>query len=218
VTRPSDLRAARARRFEAVDLYPVTGARHSAGRSTLTIIDAVREAGCRAVQLREKELSKATYLELARQVRARSGPELLLICNDHLDVALAAGADGVHLGQHDLPVAAARALAPDLLLGVSTHTLEQALAAQAAGADYVNIGPIFATQTKAGVRAVLGPSAIGVIAPALSIPFTVMGGIKEHNLEQVLEQGARRVAVVTAVTAAENPATAARRLRALIRS
>lgn len=217
MTRPSDLRAARARRFEAVDLYPVTGARHSAGRSTLTIVDAVREAGCRAVQLREKELSKAAYLELARQVRARSGSELLLICNDHLDVALAAGADGVHLGQRDLPVAAARAEAPDLLLGVSTHTLEQALAAQAAGADYVNIGPIFATQTKAGVSAALGPGLIGVIAPALSIPFTVMGGIKEHNLGQVLEQGARRVAVVTAVTAAADPAAAARRLRALIR-
>jgi thiamine-phosphate pyrophosphorylase len=209
--------AARLARFGEVDLYPVTGAEHSAGRATLEIVDAVREAGCRVVQLREKGLTKAAYHALAVQVRQRTGPGMLMICNDHLDVALAVGADGVHLGLDDLPLAAARALAPELILGASSHGLEQALAAQASGADYVNIGPVFPTATKEGAAAFLGPDAIAAIAPHLAIPFTVMGGIKEDNIQQVLARGARHVAVVTAVTAADDPRAAAARLRRLIR-
>ena len=204
-------RRERRQALEEVDLYPVTGAEHSRGRGSEQIVEAVVAAGCRMVQLREKDLGKGDLYRLACRVREIAA-DILLIVNDHLDVALAAGADGVHLGREDLPVAAARRIAPELLVGASSHSLEQALAAQAAGADYVNIGPIFPTGTKphAGF---LGPRAIAAIGPRLEVPFTVMGGIKEENIDEVLRAGARRVAVVTAVTAAADPEAAARRLR-----
>lgn len=208
----SGLRRQRAEAFAGVDLYPVTSAPFSRGRQTPEIVEAVVAAGCKVVQLREKRISKREYFRLARQVRAIVPRDVLLICNDHLDVALAVGADGVHLGTDDLPLEAARELAPQLLIGASTHSLEQAMAAQELGADYVNIGPIFPTATKSGGR-FLGPEAIGRIGPRLDIPFTVMGGIKASNIEQVLGQGARRIAVVTAVTAQPDPRSAAEELR-----
>jgi len=198
--------------FSRVDLYPVTGQALSKGRSTEQIVSELMAAGCKVVQLREKELSKRDYFELALRVR-RLTSEALLICNDHLDVALAVGADGVHLGTDDLPLAEARKLAPDLIIGASSHNLDQALAAQRAGADYLNIGPIFATATKTDTTAPVGPQAISAIAPELDIPYTVMGGIKIENIEQVLSAGARHVAVVTAVTAAADIKAAAQALR-----
>lgn len=204
----------RVRRFAEVDLYPVTSTEHSAGRTTIQIVEAVRAAGCRVVQLREKELSKADYFDLALAVRRlTSEGGMLMICNDHLDVALSVGADGVHLGTDDLPLAAARQLAPQLIIGASTHSLDQALAAEEDGADYVNIGPIFPTSTKQGAAQYLGPDAVVRIAPHLSFPFTVMGGITLDNVDQLLRAGARRIAVVTAITAAEDPRAAAETLR-----
>jgi len=121
-------------------------------------------------------------------------------------------ADGVHLGQDDLSLAAARRIAPDILIGVSTHSLEEARAARDGGADYVNVGPIFPTNTKQGITRVLGPGAVTDIGERLGIPFTVMGGIKEGNLPEVLSRGARKVAVVTAVTEAPDVAQATRSL------
>jgi thiamine-phosphate pyrophosphorylase len=140
----------------------------------------------------------------------------LLIINDHLDVAVAVDADGVHLGQEDLPVEVARKLAPDLLIGASTHSLEQALRAQHDGADYINIGPIFPTKTKEGAEHFLGPDAIAEISSQIQVPFTVMGGIKEENIGDVLTRGARKVAVVTAITKASDIAERVTRLKEMI--
>lgn len=200
--------------FKKIDLYPVTDYTQSLGRSNDEVLEGIIAGVASIVQLREKSLSKREYYEMALKFRRRTEEAgLLLIVNDHLDVALDVGADGVHLGQDDLPLAAARALAPDLIIGISTHSLEQALAAQAGGADYINIGPIFPTGTKATPMAPLGPEAISQIAPSLEIPFTVMGGINSGNIGQVLEAGARRVAVVTAVTKAQDIASAVSGLR-----
>jgi thiamine-phosphate pyrophosphorylase len=127
-------------------------------------------------------------------------------------------ADGVHLGQDDLPLPVARQLAPELLIGASTHSLEQALQAEKDGADYLNIGPIFSTQTKEGVGRSLGPEAISEISPQIKVPFTVMGGINEKNIDQVLAEGARRVAMVTAITKAEDIAARVRLLKEKIES
>ena len=146
-----------------------------------------------------------------REITAETG--VLLIINDHLDVALGVEADGVHLGQEDLPVAVARRLAPELLIGVSTHSLKQALQAQKDGADYVNIGPIFPTGTKEGMEESLGPEAIAKISPRLEVDFTVMGGINELNMNEVLAEGARRVAMVTAITKAADIAAKVRLLK-----
>jgi len=201
-------------RFNAADLYVVITGEFCAGRSPLDILDACLDAGVRLIQFREKALPDAELYKQARAFRAKTlDAGALLIIDDRVDIALAVNADGVHLGQGDLPLAAARYIAPDLILGVSTHNLDEALAAQENGASYVNIGPIFPTQTKSTGYDALGPEALAHIVPHLSIPFTCMGGINAENIRQVLACGARHVALVTAVTAAPDPRAAAQQLR-----
>jgi thiamine-phosphate pyrophosphorylase len=212
-------RAARREKFLRVDIYPVTAEALSEGRTNVEVLDGLLRGGARIVQLREKGYSTADLTRLAlrfREMTDRAGA--LLIINDRVDVALAAGADGVHLGQDDLPAKAAREMAAELLVGVSTHSLEEALQAEADGADYVNIGPIFPTATKAGLSDFLGPEAIAAIGPKLGIPFTVMGGISEENIDEVLAHGARRVAMVTGITRAPDIAGRVRALREKIKS
>jgi thiamine-phosphate pyrophosphorylase len=208
-----------ARRLAALahaDLYVVITEAFCAGRRALEVLDNVLTAGVGLVQLREKDLEDRRLYELAVEFRRRTGAAgALLIIDDRVDIALAAGADGVHLGQTDLPVAAARRIAPDLIIGASTHSLEEALAAQEAGAGYVNIGPIFATTTKPAAMP-LGVAAIQGIAPHLRIPWSAMGGINQGNIAQVVAQGARHPAVMSAVTAAADVTAAARALRAAI--
>lgn len=209
--------AERMARFAESDLYVVVTEAFCAGRSPLNVLERVLEAGVRLVQLREKDLDDRALHARALEFRARTADAgALLIVDDRVDIALASGADGVHLGEFDLPVKAARRLAPDLIIGASSHNLDEALAAQSAGASYVNIGPIFATQTKSVATGAIGPSAIDAIAPRLSIPWSTMGGIKLHNVNEVLERGARHIAVVTAVTEAPDPRNAARQLRGAI--
>ena len=207
-------RQARIRLFKEIDIYPVTCERLSQGRSNLEILKAVIHGGSKIIQLREKNYSKRDLYNLALKFREiTTGAGVLLIINDHLDIALAAAADGVHLGQEDLPVQVARVLAPELLIGASTHCLEQALQAEKDGADYINIGPIFSTKTKQGVESVLGPEAIANISPRIKVPFTVMGGISEDNIDEVLAKGARRVAMVSAITKAADIAAKVKSLR-----
>lgn len=204
--------------FEQVDIYPVTCERLSNGRSDIEVLEGVIAGGARIIQLREKDPSERNFYLLAvqfRELTARAG--MLLIINDRVDIALAVEADGVHLGQEDFPVPAARKIAPDLLIGASSHNLEQALRAQDEGADYVNIGPIFPTGTKEGIEHFLGAEAISQIGPKLHVPFSVMGGIKMSNIEAVLSAGGRKIAVVTAITQAPDIAGAVRSLRAEIR-
>jgi thiamine-phosphate pyrophosphorylase len=201
------------RRFIEAGLYLVTSESLSNGRSTLSIVRAAMAGGVRLVQLREKDLPLRDLLRLAGEVRRLTDDAgALLIMNDRLDVALAVGADGVHLGQEDLPVNAARRIAPDLIIGASTHSIEEARAAEAAGASYINIGPIFPTRTKEWNRGFLGLEGIRAIAPAISIPFTVMGGIKRTHIPELVRAGVHTIAMVTAVTAAESPEQAAREL------
>jgi thiamine-phosphate pyrophosphorylase len=206
-------RAQRLALFDQVDLYPVTCADLSEGRSDLEFLDAVIEGGAKIVQLREKKMSGRDFHALAAAFRARcSAAGVLLMINDHLDVALSVAADGVHLGQDDFPLPAARKLAPDLILGASTHNREEALKAREEGADYYNIGPIYPTKTKAHVPDALGPEAIPLISESMEIPFTVMGGIKHDNLGPLVARGARKIAVVTAITRAPDMAAAPRTL------
>ncbi len=207
----------RAARFEQADLYVVITESFCKGRPALDVLDAVLEAGVRLVQFREKDLDDHTLYARAAAFRAHTAQAgALLIVDDRVDIALAVGADGVHLGQSDLPIDAARRIAPDLLIGASSHNLEEALAAQEAGASYVNIGPIYSTQTKSVPTGAVGPGLIGQITPHLHIPWTVMGGIKLHNIHEVVQCGARRVAVVTAVTEADDVRAAAAALRGKI--
>ena len=210
---------ARRNAFKQVDIYPVTCERLSNGRSNLEVLKAVIAGGAGIIQLREKECSGKKLYDLAvkfREITTKAG--VLLIINDHLDIALAVAADGVHLGQEDLPLQAARQIAPDLLIGASTHSLAEAIQAQKEGADYINIGPIFPTGTKEGIERLLGPETIAAISPAIDVPFTVMGGISESNIDRVLANGARRVAMVTAITQAPDITAQVRALKAKIQS
>lgn len=206
-------------RFCEADLYVVITESFCAGRSSLDVLGSVLAAGVTLVQFREKDWDDARLLERAAAFRERTAEAgALLIVDDRVDVALAVEADGVHLGQNDLPLPVARQLGPDLILGASTHDLYEAMRAQEDRADYINIGPIFATQTKETGMSPLGPEALDEIVPHVRVPWTTMGGIKPDNIGEVLSRGARRVAVVTAVTAADDVVAAARALRDRIRA
>ena len=173
--------------------------------------------GADILQLRAKDLAPARILALARRLlpltRAAGIP---LIINDFPEIAHRAGADGVHLGQEDLfrhSVAAARAkLGRGKLIGLSTHSVEQALAANQLQPDYLGLGPIFATGTKPLVQPI-GLEPIGPVTTGCTLPFFCIGGINEHNLDLVLAAGARRVAVVSGILNADDPAGTARRLK-----
>jgi len=204
-------------KLKSIDIYPVTCQELSEGKTNLEVLAAVLAGGAKIIQLREKHWDKKDLYELAIEFRklTRSHGALLII-NDHVDVALAAGADGVHLGQEDLPVEAARKIAPELIIGASSHSLKEALKAEQDGTDYVNIGPIFPTKTKPDTGRFLGPAAIVEIGSQLTVPFTTMGGINPDNIGLVLEAGGRRVAMITGITRAADIAARVRRLRKTI--
>lgn len=206
-------------RFLAAGLYVVTSASFSAGRNTLDVVADALAGGVRLFQLREKDLPIGELVALGSETRLLTDEAgAILLINDRVDVALAVGADGVHLGQDDFPIDQARKLGPDLVIGASTHNVGEAIRAQDEGASYVNIGPVFPTKTKQNAGEFIGMDGVREISKHLRIPFTVMGGIKEDHIPGLLEAGARTIAVVTAVTAADDPAAAARRLLALIRA
>lgn len=217
--RPGRLHDDRMRRFANAGLYLVTSESVSAGRPTLEIVRCALKGGVRLIQLREKDRATRDLIALAREVRAlTSETGALMIVNDRVDVALAVDADGVHLGQGDFPIADARALAPDLIIGASSHNQTEAVQAAEDGASYVNIGPLFPTRTKMHAGEYLGIEGLRAIAPHVRIPFTVMGGIKQEHIPDLLAAGARTIAVVTAVTGADDPEAATRRLLQTINS
>lgn len=195
----------RMKKFHQTDLYVVITEKMCKGRPSEFVLEECLKAGVRLVQFREKDgddRMKYNKAVLFRKITRDYGA--LLIIDDRIDLAFIVDADGVHLGQNDLPIYEARKIAPNLIIGASTHNLEQALKAQEEGASYVNIGPIFPTQTKTTSVSPLGVDALGKISPYLNIPFTCMGGIKLENIDEVLKCGARHIAVVTAVTEADN--------------
>jgi thiamine-phosphate pyrophosphorylase len=170
------------------------------------------------VQLREKEWPSGRLLPLAERLRARCAAEgVTFIVNDRVDLALAVGADGVHLGQDDLPARVARPLLrPGMILGVSTHDVEQARAALVDGADYIAVGSMFPTSTKADFQLV-GPGLIRKLRAEISVPLVGIGGITHDNVQEVILAGADGVAVISAVGAVSDPRGACERFLSLIR-
>jgi len=190
---------------ERVTLYPVSCEKLGAGRTDLEWLDGVLAGGARIVQLRDKESDDRSLYEKALVFRRKTAEAgALFLVNNRLDIAMLADADGVHLGNSDIPVEAARRLVPEMIIGVSANTQEQAASAQARGASYYNIGPLFETKTKAGLTEFIGSGAIKSYAAVSSLPFTVMGGIKFNHIDELTANGARRIAVVTALTQAED--------------
>ncbi len=188
-------------------LYLVTDQELSENHDTVKTVKEALKGGVDIVQLREYSLSDSELLDMARQVRELTlAHKALFIVNNRPDIARLSGADGVHLGQDDLPVAEARAvLGEGKLVGVSTHGVDQARKAVADGADYIGVGPVYPTQTKKNVVPAVTLDYVRQVAGSgLRPPFFAIGGIKLHNLDEVLAAGARRVAVVTGIVKALN--------------
>lgn len=189
------------------------GGAHAALDTACTAADA----GVSIVQLRAPRWKKRALCELATVLRQRLPAHVPLIINDHVDVALASGACGVHLGQDDLPAAAARAqLGPGRLIGVSAHTPAEILQAQADGADYLGVGPVHATQTKRDTAPVLGLDGLAALMAVRTLPAVAIGGINAGNAGAVMRCGPDGVAVVSALCGQADVAAAARSLRAAL--
>ena len=198
-------------------LYVILDRTAAAGRDLVDLLDAVIAGGARMVQLREKTWPSGRLWPLAERLRARCRErQVTFVMNDRVDLALALGADGVHLGQDDLPPRLARPLLrPGMIMGLSTHSVEQARRAQADGADYVAVGAMFPTQTKPDFELV-GPALARAVRPEVRVPLVGIGGITPMNVGEVIRAGADGVAVISAVCGAPDPAAATREfLRAI---
>ena len=207
------------------DLYVIIDPSFSQGRSPVKIAKDIIASGVKIVQLRDKGATKKQYFSYARKIaRIAKSAGVTFIINDYADICRAVDADGVHLGQDDLPVAVARSiLGEEKIIGVSTHSLSQAIKAERAGADYISVGPVFPTPLKPGKKAVglkLLRQVLVKTCPPKSreagrrrIPIVAIGGINESNIYNVRRTGVKRVALIRAVLGADNIKSAVRRLK-----
>ena len=200
-------------------VYVATDSRLSRGRSHVEIARQAIGGGVDVIQLRDKEADGLGFYEVGCEIRrlAKSSGVPLLV-NDRLDIALAVGADGIHVGQRDLPAAIARRLiGADRILGVSAATLDEAVIAERDGADYVGLGPIFeARGTKPDAGAPLGLDLIRAVRERCRVPIIAIGGINESNILDVLDAGADGAAIISGIVSAADVAGAVRRLKRLV--
>jgi thiamine-phosphate pyrophosphorylase len=198
-------------------LYAILDTGLSKGRSPTAILRELLKGGCKLIQLRAKELSSGDFFALAKEARGLSREAgSLFIVNDRLDIALASQADGVHLGQKDLPLAVARKLmGKEKIIGISTHDLAQALEAERGGADYVGFGPIFGTATKDTGYSPRCLEMLREVRKAVKIPVVAIGGITEENVTQVWNAGASAAAIISDLMGADEAAEKVKRILAL---
>ncbi|OUQ60863.1 thiamine-phosphate diphosphorylase [Flavonifractor sp. An112] len=201
---------------QGMTLYAVTDRSWLGERTLAQVVEEVLKGGATFLQLREKELDQATILAEAREIQAIAARyHVPFVINDSVDIALACDADGVHVGQADLMGRDVRALiGPDKILGITANTVELAVAAERAGADYIGAGAVFGTTTKQNAKN-LSLDTLKAICQAVSIPVVAIGGINADSLPQLTGTGAAGAAVVSALFAQKDPEKAARRLRAL---
>jgi thiamine-phosphate pyrophosphorylase len=187
-------------------LYAITGEQFHKGRDLVEVMEEAIVGGVDIIQLRDKKSSKKEVLEKAKRLKALAEKyDIPLIINDHIDVALAVDADGIHIGQDDLPIAEARKIVGEnKIIGISTHKIEEAREAQKNGADYIGVGPIFATQSKEDVVDPVTTKYIEEVVNEINIPFVAIGGIKLHNVDQVLNSGATRICAISEIVGSDN--------------
>jgi thiamine-phosphate pyrophosphorylase len=192
-------------------LYAILDPEQTKGRDGLFVLRQLLAGGAGIVQLRAKIMAPRDFLALAREARALTRAlGCKLIVNDRVDIALACDADGVHLGQEDLPLGAARKLIAGKIIGISTHSVDQATDAESGGADYIGFGPMFGTTTKETGYAARGVEMLRQIREAVKIPIVAIGGIKEQNLAQVWQNGAHSAAIISDILGAEDIAAKVR--------
>ncbi|MBW7907496.1 MAG: thiamine phosphate synthase [Kiritimatiellae bacterium] len=199
-------------------LYLVTDRALSRGRATAEIVRAAVSGGVTFVQIRDKTGSTREFLDEARAVKdVLQGTGVRMVVNDRVDVALAAGADGVHLGQRDMPIVDARRMVPShWIVGISAESVEDAIRAEREGADYIGMSPVFSTPTKTDTAAPLGLEGVRRLRAAVRIPLVAIGGIHAGNAADVIRAGADGVAVVSALVSADDPYASALELRRAI--
>lgn len=204
--------------FFATGLYAITGEKHSRGRSNIQVVEELIAAGVKIIQYREKEkkpLYKYQECLQIRELTQKAG--VLFIVNDDLDIARLVGADGVHVGQEDLPLALVRKLVgQEMIIGVSTHSPEQAQEALQGGADYIGVGPIFPTQTKEKAEQPVGLEYLDYVVEKIPLPFVAIGGIKAQNIREVRRRGARCVALISELLGAPDIRAKVQELRELM--
>ncbi|MBC8015282.1 MAG: thiamine phosphate synthase [Sporomusaceae bacterium] len=201
------------------DLYCITAEEHSLGRSNIEVVKQMIDAGVKIIQYREKDKKmKAKYQEctVIREMTRQAG--VTFIVNDDIDLAMIVEADGVHIGQDDLPIEKVRELVGDkMIIGISTHCPEEARQAAASGADYIGVGPIFKTATKKDVCEPVGFEYLEYVAQNISIPFVAIGGIKINNITEVMKRGTQCIAIVTEITTAQDIPGRIAEIREMIR-
>jgi len=199
-------------------LYLVTDRSLSRGRTSVDIVAAAVDGGVTCVQLREKNCDTREFVAEARALKPLlADRQIPLIINDRLDVALAVGADGVHLGQRDMAIGDARRIVGNsMLIGISAESAADAVQAEKDGADYIGISPVFATRTKADTAPPLGLAGISEIRCCVDIPLVGIGGIDHTNAASVMTAGVDGIAVVSAIVSADDPAAAAQQLLMII--
>jgi thiamine-phosphate pyrophosphorylase len=186
-------------------LYPIFDPEQTTGRSAEMVLDQLLAGGAKILQLRVKNMTTRDFFHLAKQARdltRRSACSLII--NDRVDIALACGADGVHLGQEDLPLPAARKLMGKRIIGISTHSLEQAREAERGGADYIGFGPMFGTTTKDTGYSARGIDMLRQIRDRVRVPIVAIGGITEMNVSEVWQGGADSAAIISDILRTEN--------------
>lgn len=200
------------------DLYCITAEEYSLGRSNVDVVSHLINAGVKIIQYREKEKCMAQKYDECLQIRKMtSDAGVTFIVNDHVDLAMAVHADGVHVGQDDLPVSEIRRVTGGkMIIGLSTHSPEQAKLAVKEGVDYIGVGPVFKTYTKKDVCDPVGFEYLEYVAANMDIPFVAIGGIKEHNLGEVISRGASCVAMVTEIVGADDIGNKIKNLRNII--
>ncbi len=194
-------------------LYAIVDPAACKGRDPLDVTHAILRGGCAALQLRDKHGTDREVLALARAMQplARQAGVPFFV-DDRLDVAIASGADGVHLGQDDLPLAVARAQAPTLRIGISTHDLAQRARAEREGADLIGFGPVFPTASKANPDALVGLDGIAAAVTASRVPVVAIGGIDLSKVPALRACGVTLAAVISAICSVDDPEHAARTL------
>jgi len=199
-------------------LYLVTDRGLSRGRTTQHIVEAALRGGVTCVQLREKTCSTSEFiiqvLSIKDHLKRHNVP---LIINDRIDIAQAVNADGVHLGQSDMPIEMAKAILKDsMIIGISAESLKDAVRAEKDGADYIGVGPIYATPTKTDTAPPLGLEGLREMRKSVKIPLIGIGGLNRENVGEVIKNGADGVAVVSPIVAADDPEKAARELSKIV--
>jgi len=193
------------RSIEDIQLYCFTPGPFGKGNDPLAMVEAQIRGGADVIQLREKGLSKRERLEFGLKVRSLTREHnVLFIVNDDVDLAIILDADGVHLGQDDIPIQHARPLMGDKIIGVSTHSLRQVEQAVRQGADYIGFGPIFDTSTKKDRETIVGLGLLARLRDICPIPYVSIGGITKENLPSVINAGCNRVAIISDILLAEN--------------